>query len=280
MALTEQELQTILSKLTPEEPQKLIEQLHLTPEEVKKHLPKSQPTDNKIYCCVYCGSTDYIKHGKTNQGLQRYKCKDCGKTFSENHGDSLRYSHLTQSEWLEIFRGIVDELSIPKIVNNVRLSKATVWLAKIKVAQALMTMYGYEKLFQGITQADEYSTRAAFKGKRDLAFFFFVLERPPRSHRLINKGATCHNCMVENNMKANTIINSKVKRDMPKNKTLFNIGQELIDILGEYDSFKFPYLLDYRYKVFINNHSPGGALYAYSKNLSSVYIIGKSFFHD
>lgn len=53
----------------------------------------------------------------------------------------------------------------------------------MKINQAIMTMYGYNDLFQGTTQADEYYCRAAFKGKRDPEFFIYTLRRMPRHNR-------------------------------------------------------------------------------------------------
>ena len=32
-------------------------------------------------CCRHCGSDNFIKNG-VQSGMQRYKCKDCGKTFN------------------------------------------------------------------------------------------------------------------------------------------------------------------------------------------------------
>ena len=114
--------------------------------------------------------------------MQRYRCKDCNSSWSENYGDSLRYTHLSEDTWKEMLRGFVEELSISKIAKNCDLSTKTVWLAKTKVNQAIMTMYGYTDLFRGNTQADEYYTRTAFKGKRDPEFFIYILRRMPRHH--------------------------------------------------------------------------------------------------
>mgnify|MGYP007089291424 CR=1 FL=1 len=66
-----------------------------------------------------------------------------------------------------MLRGFVEELSISKIAKNCDLSTKTVWLAKTKVNQAIMTMYGYTDLFRGNTQADEYYTRTAFGKDKD-----------------------------------------------------------------------------------------------------------------
>ena len=186
MALTNKELQDILDNLTPEEQKQLYHQLSrnisntepTTPLQSNKH-PVSKE-NSKVYCCIKCGSVNYKKNGYTSTGMQRYRCKDCNSSWSENYGDSLRYTHLSEDTWKEMLRGFVEELSISKIAKNCDLSTKTVWLAKTKVNQAIMTMYGYTELFRGNTQADEYYTRTAFKGKRDPEFFIYILRRMPR----------------------------------------------------------------------------------------------------
>lgn len=189
MALTDTELNDILSALTPEEQKQLFDRLGQTfsnPTPTENPIQDTQPkitNTGKVYCCPLCGSASYKKHGFTYNNMQRYICKDCGRTFSENYGDSLRYSHLSEETWREMLRGFIEELSLTKIAKNVGCSTKTAWLAKVKVNQAIMTMYGYTDLFRGQTQADEYYTRAAFKGKRDPEFFIYTLRRMPRHHR-------------------------------------------------------------------------------------------------
>ena len=187
MALTNEELQDILGNLTPEEQKQLYNQIgkdisntETTAATSNKH-PVSKE-NSKVYCCIKCGSANYKKNGYTSTGMQRYRCKDCNSSWSENYGDSLRYTHLSEDTWKEMLRGFVEELSISKIAKNCDLSTKTVWLAKTKVNQALMTLYGYTEKFNGQTQADEYYTRAAFKGKRDPEFFIYTLRRMPRHH--------------------------------------------------------------------------------------------------
>ena len=151
MALSETDLQDILSGLTPEEQKQLFERLGKTFGNDGGTTPEPQPRphknvkdgSSKVYCCIYCGSASYKGHGTNSKGGQRYICKDCGRTWSENYGDSLRYTHLDEDTWRAMLQGFVDELSIPKIAKNCGLSTKTVWLAKTKVNQAIMTMYGY-----------------------------------------------------------------------------------------------------------------------------------------
>ena len=38
-------------------------------------------------------------HGNYGQGLKRYRCKACGKTFNDKTGTILHYSRLSLREW-------------------------------------------------------------------------------------------------------------------------------------------------------------------------------------
>lgn len=193
MALTNEELQQILDNLTPEERKQLQSQLDrqikvdniTNPTQSTNTKPKVKPKqdNSKVYCCPLCGSASYKKHGTTSTGMQRYICKDCGKTFSENYGDSLRYSHLSESQWKTILRGLVYDHSLPMIAKDADIAVSTAWACKAKVNQAIATLYGYSDLFKGSTQADEYYCRASFKGKRSPEFFIYTLGRMPRHHR-------------------------------------------------------------------------------------------------
>ena len=182
MALTDKELQEFIDSLSTEELEQLQTQLKA---KESSDSPRVQPQagKSKLSCCPYCKSTHYKKHGCTSSGMQRYICKDCRKTFSENHGDSLRYTHLSSEQWKTVIRGIVYDHSLPVIAADAHISVSTAWLCRIKVNQAIATMYGYSDLFKGLAEADEYYYRASFKGKRSPEFFIYILHRMPRHHR-------------------------------------------------------------------------------------------------
>lgn len=96
MALTDTELQDIIDRLSPEDRKLLLSQLGRQVEVDKitnptdatgeQTRPKTEPKvfGSKVYCCPACDSATYKCHGTTRTGMQRYICKDCGKTFSEN----------------------------------------------------------------------------------------------------------------------------------------------------------------------------------------------------
>ena len=197
MALSNEDLRQLISNLSQEERQQLFSQLKEqfdSTDTVKGEKPLSPPTkptqkkitkkgNDGIHCCVYCGSARLKSHGVTSAGNQRYICKSCGKTFTENHGSAIRYTHIDKDTWLEILRGIVNNHSTTVIARDTGLVASTIWLCRQKVCNAIKDMYGYNDLFNGVGEADEYYCRAAFKGKRDAEFFIYTLRRMPRHHR-------------------------------------------------------------------------------------------------
>ena len=42
-------------------------------------------------CCPHCGGNRYYRFGK-DHGTQRFKCKDCGRTFTESPAHGSRNS--------------------------------------------------------------------------------------------------------------------------------------------------------------------------------------------
>ncbi len=83
MALSDEELQDIIERLSPEDRKQLLSQLgrrvevdniaNPTNATGEKTKPKVEPkTDgSKVYCCPICGSASYKKKGYTRQGMQR-----------------------------------------------------------------------------------------------------------------------------------------------------------------------------------------------------------------
>jgi len=79
MALTDTELNDILSALSPDEQRQLLNRLqeNLAPAPVQQTTAQPKMTNTgKVYACIHCGSVNYKKHGFTNQGMQRYRCRE------------------------------------------------------------------------------------------------------------------------------------------------------------------------------------------------------------
>ena len=88
MALTDTELNDILSALSADEQRQLLNRLqeNLAPAPVQQTTAQPKLTNTgKVYACIHCGSVNYKKQGFTNQGRQRYIGKDWHKTFREKY---------------------------------------------------------------------------------------------------------------------------------------------------------------------------------------------------
>ena len=137
--------------------------------------------------CPHCGSISLKRHGKAG-GRQRYRCKDCCKTFCETSQTLMHHSRLSPSQWKGLLLGMVQNLTLQEIANTINTSVTTVWFNKQKVCMTLEEAYrNYTGQFIDIVECDEYYTTVSFKGKRDPAFFINVLGRMPRHHMTLEE---------------------------------------------------------------------------------------------
>lgn len=109
---------------------------------------------------------------------------------------------------------------------------------------------------------------------------FNIMQADGISWYLIDRLHIYDKCTIVNKLNANKVIDSVSERNLCDSNTLFNVGDEIIKYIGKYNKFTFPNCDYGRFKVLTNNHAPGGALYAFSPNTSSIYIIGKSYLLD
>lgn len=92
-----------------------------------------EKTENIRKCCPYCDATDIKKHGRTKNKLQRYYCKNCRKSFTENRETDTYYSHLKEWQWLEAKRGLADRISFRELAENMKVSVKTALLCRNKM---------------------------------------------------------------------------------------------------------------------------------------------------
>lgn len=68
-------------------------------------------------------------------------------------------------------------------------------------------------------------------------------------------------CTVENRCRYTKEFNSIEVRSIRNRESLFNIGNEIVNYLGKYNTFSFPYQYQYkRFQVWTNTQVPGGGL--------------------
>lgn len=150
-----------LAKMTPTQRQKLVVELTA----LEKRPAAATIVEGRLTStpsCPHCTAERVVKNG-TARGLQRYKCRGCGRTFCALTGTPLAGLHM-RGKWLEQAAALRDGLTLHEAAEqlNVAVSTAHRWrhrflsLPKTVQAQALV----------GIAEADETYFLRSLKGQR------------------------------------------------------------------------------------------------------------------
>ena len=114
--------------------------------------------------CAHCRSWHVVRNGQA-RGLQRYKCRDCGKTFNALMGTPLarlRY----RDKWLVQSQALVDGLSITKAAAQLDVARSTAfrWRHRFLALPQAVKATSLSR----IAEADETCVLKACKGRQTL----------------------------------------------------------------------------------------------------------------
>jgi transposase-like protein len=119
-----------------------------------------------LECCVRCGASALVRWGSTRTGLQRLRCKECGRTFSAATGTVVARVRLPE----KLQQALADMLgpapsSCRGLAARLGIDKMTVWRWRVGILKALDGI-GARRL-GGIVEADETYMRESRKGSRE-----------------------------------------------------------------------------------------------------------------
>jgi transposase-like protein len=121
--------------------------------------------ENGIYC-PRCGSRTVKSHGNYKQGLKRYKCKACGRTFNDKTGTIFHYSRLSLREWITLiilFLGMHNPcLSLSRLLER---SYMPIFKALKKLMLSLRKTQPTK--MSGVVEVDEVYVTAGLKGRNN-----------------------------------------------------------------------------------------------------------------
>ena len=119
--------------------------------------------------CPDCHSRQLHRHGRAN-GLQRYRCKDCGRTCNALTGTALaRLRH--KESWVDYLGGMLDSRSIRRTAAELGVAGATSFRWRHRFLK--VSKDDRPQCLGGIAEADEMYVLESHKGSR-------TLDRPPR----------------------------------------------------------------------------------------------------
>ena len=161
-------IDAIIRQLNPEQKQALRKALNL---EFESSLELN--LQENVNCCPHCECENIKKVGKA-RGVQRFKCKDCDKTFGANNKTPFYRTRKHLATWNNFLDLMFNShhLSVRDIAKETGIHYVTAFRWRHKILHALKQVTG-ERL-NGIVEADETYFPLSYKGKkRDMP-------RPPR----------------------------------------------------------------------------------------------------
>jgi len=159
---------TQLAALTRRQRQRLLDLLLPEVKRDQVALLIEQHTAGRLVC-PGCGARDFHKHGRAH-GLQRYRCRACGRTCNGLSGTPLaRLRH--KGRWLDYLGGMLDSHSIRRAAEQLGVAGATSFRWRHRFLA--LSRHDRPERLGGIAEADEMYLLESQKGARSL-------ERAPR----------------------------------------------------------------------------------------------------
>jgi transposase-like protein len=125
---------------------------------------RCQALINKQGKCPHCGGVHYYRYGKFKDS-QRFKCKDCGKTFCECTGTWLEGIH--KKELVEDYLTLmIAHTSLDKTSKKLNINKKTAFDWRHKILSSFEQNTGVE--FEGVVESDETFFEHSEKGHKQL----------------------------------------------------------------------------------------------------------------
>ena len=176
-----QEIMSILQKKRNVKP-KLTKEERVFYQCCREHRSYSANQDTDTVFCPVCGSIKIIKNG-TKNGRQRYKCKDCAKTFGDTIGTVAFRSKLSIAKWIELIKLTLQRESCRTIAKELGINKQTVLHNRQRICSVLHQVVSNQDDFKSLAESDEYYYPLSFKDIKDPMFFLGTLGRMPYTHR-------------------------------------------------------------------------------------------------
>lgn len=112
--------------------------------------------------CSRCGKKNIVKFGKS-RGKQRYRCKDCGKTFNTLTKTVFADSKLPISKWLIYAERMSQQMTLRESAKTVGICLKTSFYMRHKILSALKENICIDYL-SGVINMDEAFFAESFKG--------------------------------------------------------------------------------------------------------------------
>lgn len=119
-------------------------------------------------CCPFCGGKHFIKFGKY-QGIQRYRCKTCKKTFSSTTCSMWKYVKKKPEKWIKFISLLCEGRTLRECAYILKITVSTVFYWRHKILHAVENYYKPEKFVKTVV-VQKHSLPKCYKGSRHKHF--------------------------------------------------------------------------------------------------------------
>ncbi|MBR2861592.1 MAG: IS1595 family transposase [Clostridia bacterium] len=116
--------------------------------------------------CTFCGESDCISHGSyktSGEKIKRYKCRKCGKVFTQVNNSIISGSNLSFIEWMRFIDCLFNGFSVAKTAKICNLSERSVQTNRYKLFYALKCLDDEIVLHDNVVLDETYFT-VSYKG--------------------------------------------------------------------------------------------------------------------
>ena len=114
------------------------------------------------YKCPFCHDDHIVKNGKA-KGNQRYLCRNCRKSFSQQTQTPTAYSKKETKVWIDYIECMIKGYSLRRCAWECNINLATAFFWRHKILDALSSFMGTGEV-DGLVEADECYLRYSYKG--------------------------------------------------------------------------------------------------------------------
>lgn len=122
--------------------------------------------NRRIECCPICGGNKYIKYG-TYKKIQRYKCKQCDKTFSKTTNSLWSYSKKDLNKWIKFVEFMMKRKTLRFCAKKLNINLATAFYWRHKILHGLK-MDSIPNSLKGDIHINKTIIKENFKGNRNI----------------------------------------------------------------------------------------------------------------
>ena len=151
--------------------------------------------------CRRCGCDKIVKRGKDKNGKQRYKCKECGATFTDTSYSVVSKSHCSMNKWEKYIYLLLQGATLEQCAEECKINIRTAFLWRHKILHALQADQN-NRVLSGIIEVDDTYVSISYKGNHSKSHKF-TMPRESYKRGSDNKSAigskVCVMCAVERN---------------------------------------------------------------------------------